>query len=59
MMGGYIMIALPQCLEFPYDDRSREVCDFYLQILEIKNNSVFMHSKQVANYSASIAAKIG
>ena len=50
------MIALPQCLEFPYDDRSREVCDFYLQILEIKNNSVFMHSKQVANYSASIAA---
>ena len=53
------MIALPQCLEFPYDDRSREVCDFYLQILEIKNNSVFLHSKQVANYSASIAAKIG
>ena len=37
MMGGFIMIALPQCLEFPYDDRSREVCDFYLQILEIKN----------------------
>ena len=53
------MIALPQCLEFPYDDRSREICDYYLQILEIKNKSVFMHSKQVANYSASIAAKIG
>jgi HD-GYP domain-containing protein (c-di-GMP phosphodiesterase class II) len=58
-MGGFKMIALPQCLEFPYDDRSREICDYYLQILEIKNKSVFMHSKQVANYSASIAAKIG
>ncbi len=53
------MIVIPQCLDFPYDRNMREICDSLLRILEIKNKSVYLHSHQVANYSASIAAKIG
>lgn len=53
------MIAIPQCLDFPDAYRTKEICDFYLRMLEIKNRDVYLHSKQVANYAASVAAKIG
>ncbi len=53
------MIAIPQCLDFPAGKNTKEICDFYLKILEIKNQGVFLHSQQVANYAASIAAKLG
>ena len=52
------MIAVPQCLEFE-DMPVKEVCEFYLKILALKNHDVYYHSKQVANYAASIAAKLG
>lgn len=53
------MIAIPQCLDFTDNELSREICDFYLKILERKNKDLYMHSQQVANYSASTAAKLG
>lgn len=53
------MITIPQCLNFPEYGQTQEICEAYLKILKIKNNGVYMHSQQVANYSASIAAKIG
>ena len=52
------MIAIPQCLEFE-DMPVKEVCEFYLKILASKNEQVYYHSKQVANYASSIAAKLG
>lgn len=53
------MITIPQCLDFPEDSQTREICRAYLNILKIKNNGVYMHSQQVANYAVSIAAKLG
>lgn len=52
------MIAIPQCLEFE-DIPVKEVCEFYLKILALKNQQIYYHSKQVANYASSIAAKLG
>lgn len=52
------MIAIPQCLEFE-DIPVKDVCEFYLKILALKNQQVYLHSKQVANYASSIAAKLG
>ena len=52
------MIAVPQCLEFE-DIPVKDVCEFYLKILALKNQQVYYHSKQVANYASSIAAKLG
>lgn len=59
MNGRIFMIAIPQCLDFTDNELSREICDFYLKILERKNKDLYMHSQQVANYSASTAAKLG
>lgn len=53
------MIAIPQCLDFMENNFTKEICDFYLRILETKNKELYMHSQQVANYAASTAAKIG
>ena len=52
------MIAIPQCLEFE-DIPVKDVCEFYLKILALKNQQIYYHSKQVANYASSIAAKLG
>lgn len=52
------MIAIPQCLEFE-DIPVKEVCEFYTKMLAIKNKQIYYHSKQVANYASSIAAKLG
>lgn len=52
------MIAVPQCLEFE-DIPVKEVCEFYLRLLALKNQQIYHHSKQVANYASSIAAKLG
>ena len=51
------MIAIPQCLDFSDIRLTREICDFYLKMLQIKNREIYLHSQQVANYSASTAAK--
>lgn len=53
------MITIPLCLDFAEPCNTQEICDFYLHILEIKNPNIYLHSKQVANYAASIAAKLG
>ena len=53
------MIAIPQGLDFPDAHRIKEICDFYLKMLEIKNRELYLHSQQVANYAASTAAKLG
>lgn len=53
------MIAIPQCLDFTDIRLTREICDFYLKMLEIKNRAIYLHSQQVANYAASTAAKLG
>lgn len=53
------MIAIPQCLDFADARLTREICEFYLKMIEIKNRDIYMHSHQVANYSVSTAAKLG
>ena len=47
------MIAIPQCLDFSDIRLTREICDFYLKMLQIKNREIYLHSQQVANYAAS------
>ena len=53
------MIAIPQCLDFSDFRLTKEICDFYLKMLQIKNREIYLHSQQVANYAASTAAKLG
>ncbi len=53
------MITIPQCLDFTDLRLTREICDFFLKMLDIKNNAIYLHSQQVANYAASTAAKLG
>ena len=53
------MIAIPQFLDFPDEGQTAEICDFFLKMLKHKNKALYMHSQQVANYAASIAAKLG
>ena len=53
------MIAIPQCLDFSDVRLTKEICDFYLKMLQIKNREIYLHSQQVANYAASTAAKLG
>lgn len=53
------MITIPQFLEFPSDQDTKQIVDFFLKMLEKKNNTLYLHSQQVANYSISIAAKMG
>lgn len=53
------MIAIPQSLDFSDVRLTKEICDFYLRMLEIKNREIYLHSQQVANYAASTAAKLG
>ena len=56
---GLFMIAIPQFLDFPDDGQTSEICEFFLKMLQHKNKALYMHSQQVANYAASIAAKLG
>ncbi|MCQ2362155.1 MAG: HD domain-containing protein [Acidaminococcaceae bacterium] len=53
------MISIPKSLDFLIEDNTREVCDFYMKLLKVKNKHIYTHSCQVANYAASIAAKLG
>lgn len=53
------MIAIPQCLDFADARLTKEICEFYMKLMEIKNNEICLHSQQVANYAASTAAKLG
>lgn len=53
------MISIPQYLEFPSTGKTKEICEFFLEMLERKNKSLYMHSQQVANYAACIAAQLG
>lgn len=53
------MLAIPQFLEFPNDGQSKELCEFFLRLLEQKNKRLYLHSLQVANYAVSIGAKMG
>lgn len=53
------MISIPQYLEFPNTGKTKEICEFFLEMLERKNKSLYMHSQQVANYAACIAAQLG
>ena len=53
------MIAIPQCLDFADARLTKDICEFYLRMLDIKNREIYLHSQQVANYSASTAAKLG
>ena len=53
------MIAIPQCLDFADARLTKEICEFYMKLMEIKNNETWLPSQQVANYAASTAAKLG
>ena len=63
------MLSIPQYLDFAYTGKTKEICSFFLKTKEIcsfflellqrKNEVLYLHSQQVANYSASVAAKLG
>lgn len=54
-----MMIAIPQSFDFSDVRLTKEVCDFFMKMLKIKNSDIYLHSQQVANYAASTAAKLG
>lgn len=53
------MLSIPQYLDFAYTGKTKEICSFFLELLKRKNEFLYLHSQQVANYSASVAAKLG
>ena len=53
------MLSIPQYLDFAYTGKTKEICAFFLELLKRKNEFLYLHSQQVANYSASVAAKLG
>jgi len=54
-----IMLSIPQYLDFAYTGKTKEICGFFLELLKRKSEFLYMHSQQVANYSTSVAAKLG
>jgi len=57
--GSFSMISIPQYLDFPTSGKTKEICEFFLNMLERKNRFIYLHSQQVANYAACTAAKLG
>lgn len=53
------MLSIPQYLDFSQSGKTREICEFFLELLKRKSEVLYLHSQQVANYSASVAAKLG
>lgn len=53
------MLTIPQALDFPMDENSKEIVNFFFELLKKKNNAIYTHSLQVANYAVSIAANMG
>ena len=53
------MLSIPQYLDFAYSGKTKEICYFFLELLQRKSEALYLHSQQVANYSASVAAKLG
>lgn len=53
------MLSIPQYLDFAYTGKTKEICNFFLDLLQRKSEVLYLHSQQVANYSASVAAKLG
>ena len=54
-----MMLSIPQYLDFSCTGKAKEICDFFLELLKRKSEFLYLHSQQVANYSASVAAKLG
>lgn len=53
------MITIPQYLDFSSKGKTREICNFFLEILKRKNQFIYLHSLQVANYATCTAVKLG
>ena len=53
------MLSIPQYLDFAFTGKTKEICSFFLELLQRKNGALYLHSQQVANYAASVAAKLG
>ena len=53
------MISIPQYLDFPTSGKTKEICEFFLNMLERKNKFIYLHSQQVANYAVCTAAQLG
>ena len=49
--GRDIMLSIPQYLDFAYTGKTKEICDFFLELLQRKSEALYLHSQQVANYS--------
>jgi HD-GYP domain-containing protein (c-di-GMP phosphodiesterase class II) len=54
------MLTLMQAVENGADaaETLREVVNILMRLIELKDNRLFLHSKQVANYAVSTAAKM-
>jgi len=53
------MLSIPQYLDFSNTGKTKEICSFFLELLQRKSEVLYLHSQQVANYAASVAAKLG
>ena len=53
------MLSIPQYLDFSCPGKTKETCAFFLELLKRKSEFLYLHSQQVANYAASVAAKLG
>ncbi|MBQ9698622.1 MAG: HD domain-containing protein [Acidaminococcaceae bacterium] len=53
------MLSIPQYLDFSCPGKTKEICAFFLELLKRKSEFLYLHSQQVANYAASVAAKLG
>lgn len=59
LLGRDVMFSYPQYLDFAYNDKTSETCQFLLGMLQRKSEVLYLHSRQVANYSIATAAKLG
>ena len=57
--GRDTMLSIPQYLDFAYTGKTKEICSFFLELLQRKRENLYLHSQQGANYSASVAVKLG
>ena len=52
------MIAIPQCLDFADARLTKDICEFYLRMLEIKNREIYLHDIGQLSVPNIILAKL-
>ena len=50
------MIAIPQCLDFADARLTKDICEFYLRMLEIKNREIYRGPFDLAEAESELTA---